>query len=393
MDDDFHPDCRYPGERICEKHVQALWYDRNMRPDRMVTKDGEEMHVIDPGEWNLGPGPDFLGALVEVGSPRRRVKGDVEIHLKPSGWTAHGHGGDEAYRNVAIHVTWYGGAEPATLPQGTMAVCLGRHMAAVPGFSPEQIDLLAYPYAKLGAVERPCREYFGNNPLLSQRVLDEAGRHRLYTKAKRLSAIISSSSKPSAQIFYEEVMGALGYGGNSGALRRIAEIVPLERLFAEPDNAFNALSAAAGFVEWPKRCGRPSNFPLRRLEAASRLFTPGKVASLMTAEVSTKRDCRDVVATLAADRAMGRGRAAAIISNIVVPWVLATGRAGKVPSWLPPEDISSPVRLTASRLFGRDHNPLAIYAGNGLSIQGLVQIHRECCLKYQPECDGCPILG
>ena len=44
----------------------------------------------------------------------------------------------------------------------------------------------------------------------------------------------------------------------------------------------------------------------------------------------------------------------------------------------------------AFRLFGRDHNP-ALYAGNGLLVQGLIQIYRECCLAAHPDCSNCPL--
>ena len=86
---------------------------------------------------------------------------------------------------------------------------------------------------------------------------------------------------------------------------------------------------------------------------------------------------------------MGRGRAAAIIANVIVPWAMAERRIVDAPEWLPPEDISGPVRLTAFRLFGRDHNPAALYSTNGLYIQGLLQIHRDYCLQMHPDCSEC----
>ena len=385
------PVCRYPREEVCERHVQALWYDRNMRPERMLSKDGEEVRVVDPGEWNLGPGPDCLGAVLEVGTPRRRVKGDVEVHLKPGDWVAHAHAGDPAYANVIAHITWYGGEEPSSLPAGAIAVCIGRSFANVPWFSPEQIDLAAYPFSKLGADERPCRDALRDRPELARKVLAEAGGHRLWTKARRLAAIVDSALKSREQIFYEEVMGALGYGGNTAAFRRIAELVPWERLAAEPENALNALVAAAEFVDWPKRRGRPCNSPSHRLAAAPMLFSPARMKAMMFAGTETKAECRDAISLLTENRMMGRGRAAAVFANVIVPWALAEMNAAEVPGWLPPEDVSAPMRLTAHRLFGRDHNPQSVYAGNGLMLQGLVQIHREYCLRFRPECTACPI--
>ena len=389
----FHPNCRYSQEIVTERHVQALWYDDNMRPEILLSKSCEDIRVVDPGEWNLGAGPDFLNAVLEIGPDRKRVRGDVEIHLRPSDWTAHKHSEDAAYNNVIAHITWHGGAEPATLPRGAIAVCIGRHMVELPGFSPEQIDLSAYPYSKIGVTERKCSAYLKDRPDLARSVLVEAGEHRIYQKAGRLENMMSDVLKPETQLFYEEVMVALGYGGSSRAFRKIAEMVPYSRLVAEPDNALNALVAASGFVDWPKRSGRPNNSPLKRLLSVPELFEPARLKAIMDSCVVTRADCKAVIALLTGDGLMGKGRAAAILSNVIVPWNIATGRIYHVPEWLPPEDISAPVRLTACRLFGRDHNPSAIYASNNVCVQGLVQIHREECLRYFPECDGCTLLA
>ena len=92
-------------------------------------------------------------------------------------------------------------------------------------------------------------------------------------------------------------------------------------------------------------------------------------------------------------RRMGRGRAGAILANVVVPFALGSGRISGVPGWLPAEDLSAPVRLTAFRLFGRDHNPSAFYSANGLHIQGLIQIHRAFCLQVHPDCGACALVA
>ena len=83
--------------------MQALWYDGALRPESLRTVEGVPLKVIDPGTWNLEAGPDFLGAVVEVGG--MRMRGDVEVHLRAIDWTAHGHGTDPAYANVVVHVT------------------------------------------------------------------------------------------------------------------------------------------------------------------------------------------------------------------------------------------------------------------------------------------------
>ena len=71
---------------ITERHVQAIWYDAALRPKNLTTRRGSEVTVVSPGEWNLEAGPDFRNAVLEIGKERRRVVGDVEVHLCPSDW-------------------------------------------------------------------------------------------------------------------------------------------------------------------------------------------------------------------------------------------------------------------------------------------------------------------
>ena len=107
---------------VTERHVQAIWYDSALRPSGLRTVLGGDVSVVHPGVWNLEAGPDFRHAVLELGRDRRRVEGDVEVHLKPSDWTFHGHSSNPAYGNVVAHVTWYQGEPPADLPPGCVSV-------------------------------------------------------------------------------------------------------------------------------------------------------------------------------------------------------------------------------------------------------------------------------
>ena len=379
-------------EELTERHVQAVWYDRALRPSGLVTRSGSAVRVIDPGTWNLGAGPDFLHAVLEIGPERRRMTGDVEVHLRPSDWTAHGHGRDPAYRNVIAHVTWGAGPEPPDLAPGAVSIRIGRFMTADVGFAPEQIDLTAYPFARLPLSERPCFRMLADRRELADRVIAEAGVHRLEMKARRFATILASAGRSREQVFYEGVMAALGYRRNTKGFLAVAAAVPLAVLCAEPEAASAALAAAGSFVEWD-RCGcRPRNSPEARLGAAGALFVREEVRALMAARDFSEAGMRRQIGAIVAGGLVGRGRAAAVMANVLVPLALAEKRLGECPGRLPAEDVSWPVRLTAFRLFGRDVWPQERFASNGLLIQGLLQIHRDCCLQVHPDCGRCPLV-
>ena len=392
-------------KNLTERHVQAIWYDASLRPRRLLTRSGEAVSVVSPGEWNLEAGPDFRRAVLEIGPSRRRVVGDVEVHLAPCDWDLHGHGTDPRYRNVVAHVTWGCGPVPASLPPGAISIWLGRFVTANTSFSPDQIDLEAYPFARLPLDGRPCEQRFAHDPDRVRAVLSEAGRHRLRVKAKRLAGRLGErtwTGQMRRQVFYEEVMAALGYKRNETAFRHVAERVPLAELPGSREAAEAALLVAGGFESWDRAGIRPWNTPERRLARAAEVFTETDVMSFCEARDFSKKSCREMVAEMCGagrgpdgsprPHCMGRGRAAAILANVVAPFALAEERIAEAPDWLPPEDISEPVRLTAFRLLGRDHNPAAFYAGNGLLIQGLIQVHHDCCLPHHPDCDDCELL-
>jgi len=381
------------SKTLTERHVQAIWYDAALRPNNLVTRRGSAVTVVSPGEWNLEAGPDFRNAVLELGKERRRVVGDVEVHLCPADWDFHRHGADPNYRNVVAHVTWGCGPAPESLPAGAVSIWLGRFVTAETSFSPEQIDLEAYPYARLPLGARPCEETIGHDPDRAHAVLSAAGRHRLRMKARRLSGRLCEARGNRLQVFYEEVMTALGYKRNTLQFRHVAERVPIAALPEETSAAKNAFLVAGGFETWDRSGCRPHNTPERRLERAADIFTGTPTMRLADESSFSKESCREMVALMCGAHCLGRGRAGAILANVIAPFALAEGRTADVPDWLPPEDVSVPVRLTAFRLFGRDHNPAACYATNGLLIQGLIQIHRDYCLQTHPACQGCGLLA
>ena len=364
---------RYEAGRapVSERHVQAIWYDEALRPRSIRTVRGCEVRVLDPGAWNLGAGPDFLHAVLEAGRDRRRITGDVEVHLKPSGWTTHGHGSDAAYGNVAVHVTWFRGDPPADLPAGCLSICLGEFLRTRTDFSPDEIDLAAYPYGRPPVADRPCFRLLGRDPDRGRAVLIAAGRHRLRIKARRIRTRLLRAGDPD-QVVYEEVMSALGGGRNSRSYRELAARLPFCDLPDREEAAREVLNSVAWLeidrvVPWRRDGVRPCNSPDVRLADAAAIFTGGK------------------------PRHAGSRLLAVLLANVAVPFALARDVLEEPPEWLPPEEVNSIMRLAAFRLFGRDHNP-ALYSGNGVMLQGLMQINSDCCIGAHDVCRSCGLV-
>lgn len=444
------------GDRPCtERDLQCVWYDNRWRPDRLVTHMGETVIVLDPGRWNLEAGPDFLDAILEVGPDRRRVQGDVEIHVNPRDWQHHGHGDDPAYERVVAHVTYETDVLPASiLPKGVLQVGMKTALSANPFFSFDAIDSTAYPFSVLPDSPRPCETAFKKwSPDERDNLLRAAGRQRLAMKSERIRSRIQECGPE--QAFYEESFAALGYKHNKQAFRRLAMAVPVARLREDANgsvhHAYAILLGVSGLMPkkisnrwdddtktyvrslwdiWWKRSavwekslmpksawrvggGRPQNHPTRRMAAAAALFggTDREWITLLEPRGHDKarewhRDGMEVLQASAhmpywknrlglsgqhhAERTelIGPDRAAAIMTNVVVPFMMARGET-MTPyiDALPTEADNAHHRQTRNALFGRDHNPSLFRTG--LVQQGLLQVLHDFCLNARQDCRGC----
>lgn len=99
--DVLHEDRRLPAERL----LQAVWLHQRLRRDRLTTTAGKPVRVFHPGFASAEGGPDFRGAVIQIGDDAPR-SGDVEVDLRANNWHAHGHDRNPNFQNVLLHVIW-----------------------------------------------------------------------------------------------------------------------------------------------------------------------------------------------------------------------------------------------------------------------------------------------
>ncbi|MCF7817465.1 MAG: DUF2851 family protein [Kiritimatiellales bacterium] len=395
-----------------ERHLQCLWADPRLRPVQLATTDGEPVVVEQPGDWNLEAGPDFHNAVLLIGKERRRIAGDLEIHIHPTGWNQHGHANDPRYADVRFHIVYFQGPE---IP-GLIQIPLQETLATNPRFSFENIDLTAYPYS-IPSGDFPL---LGMHPDRKIQWLESAGEERLRLKAERFA--FATQNKEPDQLLWEELMAALGYKNNKTPFRQLAAILPLMRLRSlakSPAEAYALLLGLSGLLPpnsdpswdaatrkfirnvwdfWWKQSGelkeqslnkfdwnlagiRPANHPVRRLMAAAhyafQLPDPALTdvpPNHWTTYISWKSKCEPTAL-------VGQSRANAIITNILVPWRAATGATELDLDHLPVEPSNSIIRQTAHTLFGPDHTPKTYCSA--LARQGLIQIFHDYLITHR----------
>lgn len=87
-----------------EDFLHYLWRFKKFEFSNLSSTKGEEITIINSGQYLQLAGPDFFNAQISIGN--QKWAGNVEIHLKSSDWYVHHHERDEAYENVILHVVW-----------------------------------------------------------------------------------------------------------------------------------------------------------------------------------------------------------------------------------------------------------------------------------------------
>ena len=205
-----------PPERL----LQTIWQHQRVLREQLTTLDGQPLRILHPGFRSVEGGPDFRGAMVQVGDGPP-LSGDVEVDLRSSGWRAHGHDRNPAFWNVILHVVWESekpapGAPPTLplrpaldAPLGELSLWLGGEAART---LPEESR--GKCCAPLGTLPPP--------ELLD--LLHQAAHVRLRSKASQFQA--RARRVGWEQSLWEGLFRALGFKNNVWAMQRLAELRP-----------------------------------------------------------------------------------------------------------------------------------------------------------------------
>ena len=446
----MHDDGESPPERL----LQSIWLQQRVLRDRLKTLDGRMVRVLHPGFQSLEGGPDFRGAVIQMGDTAP-VSGDIEVDIRCSGWRAHGHHRNPAFRSVMLHVVWDG---ETAATEGPPVLCLRYALDAPPG------ELSLWLGAE-GSSEIPARfqgkccaplAQLGSADLAD--LLGQAARVRVQSKASQMKA--RARQVGWEQALWEGVFRALGYKHNVWPMQRLAELRPR---WMTPEASVLELQARllgiggllpmeltrreAKVDEYLKRVWdfwwrergdysdcqlprsfwkfhglRPANAPQRRLALAahwSRLadlpaelerwcdarLQPGQeMPSLARVFQSPKDDFWSWHWSFRSPRLeqrrslVGEGRITDLAVNVVLPWLWA--RAAAVGH----EDTKA--RIEERYLnwpLAQDNSVLSLarqrlLAGHGTKVlcrashqQGVLQIVRDFCDNSTTVCDGCKL--
>jgi hypothetical protein len=89
---------------VKEDFLHYVWQYKKFDFSNLTTVSGDELTVVNSGQYLKLDGPDFFNAQVIIG--KQKWAGNVEIHVKSSDWYLHHHEKDDNYDSVILHVVW-----------------------------------------------------------------------------------------------------------------------------------------------------------------------------------------------------------------------------------------------------------------------------------------------
>jgi len=217
----LHDENQAPPERL----LQAVWQHQRLRRDQLKTGDGTAVRVFHPGFMSAEGGPDFRGAVLQIGD-RAPCSGDVEVDIRAGGWRAHGHDRNPNFQNVLLHVVWEESALSSKLPTQPAPTVLSLK------------NSLDAPLAELGlwlendwAADLPadfrgqCSTALGElDEARLAELLRAAAQVRLQAKAAQFHARARQAGWE--QALWEGLFRALGYKHNGWPMQNLAEKRP-----------------------------------------------------------------------------------------------------------------------------------------------------------------------
>jgi len=87
-----------------EDFIHYIWKYKKFNFSNSKTSNGEELTILNSGDYLQKEGPDFFNAQIIIAD--QKWAGNIEIHVKSSDWYLHHHEKDVNYNNVILHVVW-----------------------------------------------------------------------------------------------------------------------------------------------------------------------------------------------------------------------------------------------------------------------------------------------
>ena len=386
-----------------EKLLHYVWKHRILPLKSLLTIDGREVEIIDPGMHNTNQGPDFFNAKLKIGGTL--WAGNVELHLKSSDWFRHGHDSDPSYNNTILHVAQTIDCEITTQER--------THPPQL------QLDIPTHLYQSYQELcqtdDYPrCHKIIPSIPPMKAHMwMDALLAERMKERAQKVQDRVNLLNGDWEQATFVTLCRNFGFGLNGDTFERWAMQIPLQGIAKHRDNLFQIEAVFLGLAgltdeaaqvkgnemaekwkreftflsqkfqmpepmkasDWKLLRSRPQNFPHVRILQIAELYHSGKAQMSALTEA---KDLKEMHRILGVGGTSPKSRNLIII-NTIVPLLYAYGmhrsddrliqKAIALLEELPAED----------NYILRQWKACGLNVGTAADSQALIQLKREYC--------------
>lgn len=376
-----------------EADLIARWRAGTWRGWSLRADDGEQYTLVFQGRPGGSAGPDFRDAVL-TDTTGARITGDIELHLHPAAWRAHGHSADPRYNGLALHVTLTAG-RGAVSSAGALAN--GRH-------APLVVLAAQHPPGNHASTAPawPCAGFGARPPAARREILQAAGRARFEERVATFRA--SLDHIPSAPIgalpgwtdadraLFIAIAEGLGYGRDREALRICGERLAL----GEPHEALLGAATRLGVVERSRLAGLVALLVRWRATGPIAALIHALEAGAMRAGAEGAGLALTEALTVAERGAVSPGRARIVSFNVALPAIVAWARGQ--PDAPPVATLRALALAAAEALPGLQSNQITREMARQLGLrrlpsgalaqQGAHHVWGRHCREKR--CEGCP---
>jgi len=227
-----------------EEFLHYVWKYRLLDPE-IQTVSGEKIVILNPGEHNKDGGPDFFNARIKIN--KTIWAGNVEIHLKASGWYRHGHQNDPAYDNVVLHVVYENDVDVTRRSDEKIPTLeMANHF---PGYIYER-----YRDFQENINWIPCQAVISHlDPFVYGQWIPVLAVERLEERIQLLKSSLEASKFDWEETFYRNLARSFGFRINAQPFELLARSLPWKLLQKHKTNLFQVealLFGQAGMLEY-----------------------------------------------------------------------------------------------------------------------------------------------
>jgi hypothetical protein len=226
-----------------EDFLSFIWQFRLFTSRAMLATSGEKLEILDPGFLNNHAGPDFFNAKIKIGDTV--WIGNIEMHIRSSDWTAHGHSVNTAYDNVVLHVV-YEDDLPVRRTDGSAI----QTLVVKDNFPMHLLD--RYQALVSGMAVFPCANQINTiDPIILHNCFSRVLLERYEAKYHDVSLILKHSKGNWEAVFYYLLARSFGFKTNSIPFELLARSIDHQYFAKYKDNPIQIealIFGQAGFL-------------------------------------------------------------------------------------------------------------------------------------------------